>query len=194
MKKILIAMLAALAASSQATTINWGADSAVYFGTDKVKGGVKAYLVNLGTSASWSGIKIEDIWTQDESEDSDFKRVVDTKASAATTSKVVGKVVVEPGETVGGSTLTDGSTYFGQILFYTSGETTYYNLGPSYLFDTTTTDTDIYDGTLETFSWRTTTVASNSDTAAQGWTAVPEPSVALMGLLGLGMLLKRRKA
>ena len=28
----------------------------------------------------------------------------------------------------------------------------------------------------------------------KSWTAIPEPSVALMGLLGLGMLLKRRRA
>ena len=187
MKKILIAMLASLAAYTQASTINWGADSAIYFGTEKVKGGVTAYLVNLGTSDSWSAIDIASI-------NDEYTAVVDVKTSAATTSKVVGKKVVEPGEVVGGSKLVDGSTYFGQILFYKSGDETFYNIGPSYLFDTTITDPDIYDGTLETFNWRTTTVGSNSDKVAQGWVAVPEPSTAMLALAGLALLIKRRRA
>lgn len=187
MKNTLIALFASLAAYTQASTINWGADSAVYFGTEKVKGGVTAYLVNLGSSDSWDAIDIAAI-------NDDYEAVVDVKTSAATTSKVVGKTVVTPGEVVGGSTLVDGSTYFGQILFYKSGDETFYNVGPSYLFDTTTTNPDIYDGTLETFNWRTTTVGSNSDKAAQGWTAVPEPSTAALALAGLALLLKRRRA
>ena len=40
-------------------------------------------------------------------------------------------------------------------------------------------------------TWNAATVRASNWTAAP---AVPEPSVALMGLLGIGMLIRRRKA
>jgi len=50
---------------------------------------------------------------------------------------------------------------------------------------------------IQETSWASATGAKSLQFGPQTnatWKAVPEPSVALMGLLGLGMLLKRRKA
>ena len=50
---------------------------------------------------------------------------------------------------------------------------------------------DAYSGTDNPTNTGAFTSASYS---GKSWTAVPEPSVALMGLLGIGMLIKRRRA
>ena len=50
---------------------------------------------------------------------------------------------------------------------------------------------DAYSGTDNPTNTGAFTSASYS---GKTWTAVPEPSVALMGLLGIGMLIRRRKA
>lgn len=187
MKKTLILITALFAGMTHASTIQWGSSGAFYFGTTKVAAGVTGYLVALGSSSTWAA-------------DTDYAAIVegtaasivDTKESAKLSSKVVGSTAINDGEKYGGYTVVDGSTYFGSVYSFVSEGTTYYNVGEIYKFDTN--DATTYDSTLDTFSWRGDTIASNSSPAAQGWVAVPEPSTAALALAGLALLLKRRKA
>jgi len=192
MKKEIILALTLLASASFGSTINWGINTKSFFGTESLGKNAIGYLVYLGTGENATWKKTE----------TDYKAIAEgtstsyTDKKTSSLGKITGIKILADGEAVyPGSTknVSDGESVFGIMIAYTSGDDTYYNLGETFTFDTS--DTAHYEAVPgDTFTWSHAGPASNSDTAAQGWKAVPEPSVALMGLLGLGMLLKRRKA
>jgi len=192
MKKAIVLALTLLGTASFASTINWGFNTKSYFGSDSVGKNATGYLVYLGTgeNATW------------EKTETDYKAIAEgtstsyTDKKTSSLGKISGSIDIAAGTPVytgSSAVFTDGSSVFGVMMTYTENETTYYNLGGTFTFDTS--DTEHYEAVpSDMFTWSSAGPASNSDTAAQGWKAVPEPSVALMGLLGLGMLLKRRRA
>jgi hypothetical protein len=108
----------------------------------------------------------------------------------------------------GGTVVATANLTAGGRVAATYDHTPYTEMNGNYAmlyFDATSWDT-ITDGTKYgmTTGVQTVNLASEidntqtayltSNTAMTGTIAVPEPSVALMGLLGIGMLLKRRRA
>ena len=194
MKKTLTMLATCFSIVANAATINWGATS-LYYGTNKTTGNdTVGYLVYLGEfdkpeDVSYASIDMEALVSQQKN----YSAVADYKAPGTTTASK-GKINKSVGSTALlnniGDAIVDGSTYFGTVYVYTSGDETFCLTGGTHLYDTAHYDV----AASEEFSWQTDAVPSNSDSSSQGWKAVPEPSVAIMGLLGLGMLLKRRKA
>ena len=195
MKKIaLLAAFFAALTSAPAAQISWGTTGAMFNGTEQMKTATgyttKAYLLYLGdSSATW------------ESYGFDINTFVAEKDSVAISEKTStapgminansGNYVVSVGDTIKNSTATlaDGGSNFG-IVFISSGtawgdEKEHYFLGEVGTFSTSSAN---YTAATESFK------LAPSIPSGSTWQAVPEPSVAIMGLIGIGMLIRRRRA
>lgn len=199
MKKLAtFAVLAALATSAQAASVLWGFGGLVYLnkGTDtvlstasgapKIADGSYLALVYLGQN-------VQSYSLSDLTKEGTTAKVVDQMDYGITTtgkSSAIGKW--DPtSATYDDLNMKSGASF--TVLFYNGSAFDYvYSYSgsgkgaavDSNILTITGSDMAIADGTI---------YAAGSSTTA-GVVAVPEPSVALMGLLGIGMLLKRRRA
>ena len=194
MKKLLsFGMAIALAGVASAVTMQWNANSVAFDGTkfNKTTGAtVTGYLVALDAFAASYDVTdsfvVSDIGTQ-----------VDTKTGTSAVGKLQGNWTIDT-ETYG-----NGDT-FAVLLKYTSAadSKTYWNLSSGLLamaaMDDGSGDNPPSDANAVTATFSFGTAATEGKlTAGGGWTAaaaVPEPGTAALALLGVGMLLKRRRA
>lgn len=184
MKKYLTLGLAfALASVASAVTMNWGASNITFEGTKlKNDATVTGYLIALDSLSST--YTLTDSFTAN-----DVGSVLDSKNKTSAVSKITNDWSIDT------TNYSNGDT-FAVLLKYTgaSDGKTYWNLTSGLVtMSGMSTDppTDAAD-TTSAFSFAKAT--GNTLTAGGGWTAVPEPSIACMALLGIGMMLKRRRA
>ena len=196
MKKI-IAMLAiaSLAVSAQSAQINWGSSGALYNGTQQMTTAngysTQAYLVYLGTSGStWVSSGFDPTAPVAVGGDVLATKTANVAGSIAAT--VAPHWIFTPGvTTVGGDTITDGSSTFG-IIFLSSGGAfgtqVNYLLSNPFVFDTTpAAGQGTWTAGSSTFAYGAPVPSGST------WTPVPEPATAALALAGLAMLIRRRK-
>ena len=195
MKKLLaFAAVVAIAVQAQAATISWGLGADVYLmkaGEDytsavladdanapEVAAGSYLALVYLGQGVDTFNIS-----------DITDASVVDTSAYAIDTS--MGGVDYDPfvkDTIVSATTYADGASF--GVVWYDAGSSKFdyiYSIDDGSAFNEGTTIADMTRGSANISPAEST----------QGWggvIAVPEPATAALALLGLGMLLKRRRA
>lgn len=204
MKRIAIMLtVLALASSSKAASLEWGftMDSMLYVSEDGASAtlansyegdttGWKFCLVYLGTSSTLDVGNVTDAVVVDS-----FGYGVYDDGDAAYPDPYV-----QTFATTGSATALDGSTvtitagdYFG-VVFYNGSE--YSNIfsvsGDS--VGEAFTETSALPSLGATANTVYHYVGNGANIAVSAVSAVPEPSVALMGLLGIGMLIKRRRA
>ena len=198
MKTILSTMIAALAISSQAASFSWSAGDIVKFDGTTLAGNATGYLVYLGTSTD-----LTSLYTVDYTEPGTITPATSVMDKTTATGRAAGKLSMvkyddaEHGFTDGEQVKT-GAT-FGLYLLYTDDAgKKWYNFS-STVATMATDATGAYESQTFAFNFDTKTEITSSTqsvSAGGGWysISVPEPSVALMGLLGIGMLIRRRKA
>ena len=189
-KLSIVAALAILCASAHGAAVDWSS-AALSFGTTALKSNssISAWLVYLDSKSFADSYPITDSFSP-----SDIGVVVasDTDGSSKA-SKVAGKA----GQWTNLSYNTNGDT-FGLVLSYNDGTKTWWNISSSLnAFSGLVTD----DPTVAPADWNDFAVASTKNEAngtlssSSGWTAaVPEPGTAALALLGIGMLIRRRRA
>lgn len=198
MKHIITAAIAAMAISSQAASFMWSAGSVVQFDGTTLAGNATGYLVYLGTGDS---ISASDLFTVDYTAPGTITTADAAQSKDTSTGRTAGRIssVTYKDELTGddGHHVYTGAK-FGMFIKYNDGKKDWYNFS-----DTIATITTDATGAFEakTFSFAfdnktEITSSSQSVSAGSGWysISVPEPSVAFMGLLGIGMLIRRRKA
>ena len=187
MKKLLTLAIAGIAGMASAVTMHWSATLIAFDGTtlknnDKVTG----YLIALDSFA--------DSYTLTESfSASDIGVQVDTKNKTSAVGKLQNYWEIDT------TKYDNGSTFAVLLKFDNSGEggdgKVYYNLS-SDLVEMSGMALDPpanANNTQSSFSYSTSST-SGKLTKGGGWTAVPEPSTAMLALAGLALLIRRRKA
>ena len=190
MKKILsLGLAVGLVGMASAVTMQWASATAIQFDGSNLKSDttVTGYLIALDQFAA--------SYTVDDSFDaSKIGTLVDTKAATSAMSKI------SKAWTIDTDTYGNGDT-FAVLLKYTgaSDGKTYWNLssGLVTMSGMALDPPANANNTTASFSYGKGT--DPTLTAGGGWVAavstpIPEPGIAAMALLGLGMMLKRRKA
>lgn len=194
MKKTIILLIGLMAATSHAVSFTWAsADKVSFDGTvlNTTANQATAYLVYLGSDGGWS---FGDDITGTLANVTDAS-VATLKTKTSGSANVKGKF----GPTAYGLDGNQGYSY-GVVLTYTDSENSvWYNLSS----DIFTVDSNLLDnatGVATTFNFSFNKGGEvNQLASAQvggGWykvVPVPEPGSAAMALLGLGMLIHRRR-
>lgn len=195
MKKILtMIIVATLASSSQAVSFDWGSNGKVSFG-DTVMNSTTyqatAYMVLLGTTteSAWTDTLVQSL-TDGSVGTSDYVATATTRTSGATANR---------GRYSAQYSLAGNQGYvYGVFMTYTDGDgKAWYNFS-SDIF-TVPAAVDNETGVTTTFAHLATTGTISGDftvanSVGKGWVAVPEPSVGLLALAGIGMLIRRKRA
>ena len=208
MKKLLtLATVLLIAQAAQAISFSWGPTGGyTYVGSTKV-GGITATLIYLGEGNS-AAYSIGDWVVNNPTARTSSEGVATTTSNSSTVPALNGKVpnvkfALSSGSQVGSEStdlLTPGSSTFGLFLTYTDSENvTWYNVSSStYTLPAGSTDITTGLSTTFAFDWtqneRGVALTSGGGWSAAAATPIPEPGTAAMALLGLGLLIRRRKA
>ena len=184
MKRFAILALALLCGFASASTINWSLAGKSFTTSDGSNVRAKGYFVTVFLYSDYSAVMSAISAMEAPPSEAQVTAVSDyIKGSGKTTATGAS----------GGSFTVSDETYPSITtveLFMIAWDAETINAAANYLVSTTV-ESDAYSGTDNPTKMGEFTSASYTN---KSWTPVPEPSVALMGLLGLGMLLKRRKA
>ena len=189
MKKFAIALIAtfAFATISHGAAILWSVDvggvrdftvdgTTITEGTSNL-GGASLYFF-LGTTTAED---VESAFTGTTFDTSKLSTYLETATSTAGGSKVKGSTPVQ-----NASISSSSANNFFLVISTIKDDKAYYKL--------VTGSAVGYETTGDPLPPTTTMAFTKASGQSSSWTAVPEPSVALMGLLGIGMLIKRRRA
>ena len=186
MKKIIgaFALMFAMTMTASAVSIAWSSTAVAFGGGDPLKKdtGVTAYLVYLSDGA-FGSYTITDTFKA-----SDVGTVVSTDTDGTNKGALsTGTFQFDYGAYTNGDK-------FGLVLSYVSEGKTYWNLSGNVQALDGITSEIATPTAWNDYSVSTSVSTTSSASSGSGWTAVPEPSTAMLALAGLALLIKRRRA
>ena len=185
-----LAVLAALVGSAHAAAITWGFGGTVYVAESMDKTAVKADAFTGTMPWSLALVYVGQSADSFSTDDLTSSSVLDTMTYAvSTSSKSAGKWSPST-KTFSTTDYADNASFAVVLYDATAGSFDYVYTGTTTAGAAVTSTTTIADMSARGSG----SVFGAGSSTANGVVVVPEPSVALMGLLGIGMLLKRRRA
>lgn len=198
MKKLtILAAFAALAMSASAASITWGFGGQVYVSEDG-----SAATLSTSSTADMTGwclalvyvgqnkdtFNIADVSTSSIVNDENTSSAATLAYKVATTGKNAGKW--DPTTITSTTTAYADGASFAVVWYDGASNFDYIYSGTTSVGSAVTSATSVSDMSAR----GSASIYGTGGSGTAGVVAVPEPSVALMGLLGIGMLLKRRRA